>query len=731
MLLADGASIQLALGVHAHQPLGNAGHVLEDAYQRAYLPFLEVLERHPLVRVAYHHSGPLLQWLEAKHPDYLDRLASLTNEGQVEWLGGAFHEPFLPALPERDQLGQLRKLRQHLTQRFGQIPLGAWLAGRVWEPHLPKVLVEAGVDHVMLDDAHFEAAGLAPEAWWGHVLTEDQGKALAILPIRRELRARIPFAPPELTVEWLRAQASPDGARLALVVEDLEKFGGWPGTYQAVYVEGWLERFFALLETHADWIRCTTPGTYVATHRPWGRAYLPSAAQPELMAWALPPERQVALGLAKQEVSKVHHSFLRGGHWRHFLVRYPEANWLHQRMLWVGSKVEEAQARAEELARLAEAEAGEGEAPKSGALASPLAHALASRELLWQAQGNDPYWHGVFGGIYLNHLRSAHHGALAQALALAQGLRHPEGPFLEVGHQDLDLDGQKEWLLDTRDQSLVVVPSQGGALAWWELSGPACNLLSTLARRHEAYHGELDAKAEGPLMPGQGFGPKEGGLGGLLAQDWYQRWALLDHFFHPDTSLESLRAVGYGEQGDFVDQPFRSRWEEGPEGGVLELQRDGHVWVGSEFWPLRLHKRLSLPRSGAGWQVEYRLSQAWDRPVELWFGVEFNLNLRGAAADPEAFLDLALTPGEGGLLAPTHAQGAKGLHLRDQQAGWGLRLGWDQVGELWRFPVETVSRSEAGYERVYQGSAVVPHWKVALGPKGTWSCKITAELAPR
>lgn len=727
MLLADAASIQLALGVHAHQPVGNASHVLEDAYQRAYLPFLEVLERHPLVRVAYHHSGPLLAWLQQKHPDYLDRLASLAAEGRVEWLGGGYHEPFLPALPEADQVGQLLKLKGHLTERFGQIPLGAWLAGRVWEPHLPRALVAAGMDHVLLDDAHFEAAGLGPEALWGHVITEDQGQALAVLPIRRELRERIPFAPPEATIDWLRAQATPDGARLALMVEDLEKFGGWPGTYQAVYVEGWLERFFTLLEQHADWIRCTTPGSYVATHRPWGRAYLPAAAHPELLAWALPPERQLALARAVNEAPKAHQAFLRGGHWRHFLVRYPEANWLHKRMLWVGERVGEAEAVARRLAEAEPSEAAEGQAAPPYP-ANPLAIALAARESLWQAQGNDPYWHGVFGGIYLNHLRSAHHAALAEALQLANALRHPEGPFLEHELRDMDLDGAKEALVGNREQALAFAPAQGGALAWWDCLPAKANLMGTLARRAEAYHGELDGSS-GPLVPGQAYGPKEGGLERLLAQDWYQRWALLDHFFHPDTSLDTLRAVSYGEQGDFVDQPYRASWREREGGVALVLVRDGHVWVGSEFWPLRIEKVIEVPREGLGWVAHYTLSQPWDRPVQLWFGVELNVNARGAAGDAEAFSAPAGRHLEGrGLLAEGQEEGMRGLSLRDQGAGWCLDLGWDQASGLWRFPIETVSRSESGFERVYQGSAIVPHWKVALGPKGSWSCTIAARL---
>jgi alpha-amylase len=35
---------------------------------------------------------------------------------------------------------------------------------------------------------------------------------------------------------------------------------------------------------------------------------------------------------------------------------------------------------------------------------------------------------------------------------------------------------------------------------------------------------------------------------------------------------------------------------------------------------------------------------------------------------------------------------------------------------LWRFPLETISGSEAGFERVYQGSCVVLLWLLTLPP---------------
>ena len=42
--------------------------VFEEAYQKSYLPFIEILERHPKIRIAIHFTGILLDWIK-QHPE--------------------------------------------------------------------------------------------------------------------------------------------------------------------------------------------------------------------------------------------------------------------------------------------------------------------------------------------------------------------------------------------------------------------------------------------------------------------------------------------------------------------------------------------------------------------------------------------------------------------------------------------------------------------------------------
>ena len=84
------AKFQLSLLIHAHQPVGNFDDVIERAYQRSYLPFVETLARHPSIHMGLHYSGVLLEWLEHARPEYFELLRTLVNRGQIEIVGGGF-----------------------------------------------------------------------------------------------------------------------------------------------------------------------------------------------------------------------------------------------------------------------------------------------------------------------------------------------------------------------------------------------------------------------------------------------------------------------------------------------------------------------------------------------------------------------------------------------------------------------------------------------------------------
>ena len=53
----------------------------------------------------------------------------------------------------------------------------------------------------------------------------------------------------------------------------------------------------------------------------------------------------------------------------------------------------------------------------------------------------------------------------------------------------------------------------------------------------------------------------------------------------------------------------------------------------------------------------------------------------------------------------------------------------EPAADAWWSPIETVSNSEAGFERVYQGSALLISWPVTLAPGETRRFSLTQRVA--
>jgi alpha-amylase len=687
--------VHLLLGFHCHQPVGNFDSVFEESTRLAYRPFLDTLERHPSIHVTLHYSGILLEWLEAHDPALLAQIKKLVARGQVEMLTGGFYEPILPIIPRSDRLGQIRKLSAWLKGHLEAEPRGLWLTERVWEPHLPESLAEAGVEFLCADDSHFQAAGLEGEALAGRYVTEEAGKTVEVFPILGKLRALIPFRPPHETLDYLASLASEDGGRCAVMADDGEKFGSWPKTHASVYGEGWLESFFRLLEENAAWAPTATFSEYRSRTRPLGRVYLPAASYVEMMEWALPAASVAPYkaALAQPQAG----AFVRAGFWRNFFLKYDEANNLHKKMLWVSDKVNQMPAGP----------------PRDQALAQ-----------LWQGQCNCPYWHGVFGGLYLNHLRFANYRHLIAAESLADGDGKAQTGY-EAQQADFDCDGRKEVLVQGRGLWAAFDPARGGSLFELDDREHGINVGDTLTRRFEAYHeGLTDASVPAGIPGTQGSLGREQrqALASALARDWYRRSSLLDHCFDPATGLEDFSTNRWKEWGDFIREPYVPELSQDGKKVVLKLSRQGGLWRSGEAQPLEVSKTLTFGGGGGrpgdirGFQAAYALKNLSGSRLAFRFGVEFNFGLLAGRA-PDRYWELEGKAVEGSNFSTRlDRKGLQEFALVDQWLGLRLRFQLEGTWDLWSFPLETVSQSESGFDLAYQGTTLMPHRSLTLDP---------------
>ncbi len=633
--------LDFVFGLHVHQPVGNFDEVFRAHAEDVYVPLLERLAERRFLPVAVHVSGPLLEWLETNAHPYLDLLARLADDGSIELLLSGFYEPILPVLSRADRLQQIAWMDEWLRSKLGVEAHGLWLTERIWDPELAEDLVDAGVRYVFADDRHFLISGFEHRELHRPFRTESGGKGLAVLPIDERLRYLIPFRPPEEIASYLRSlQAS--GHPLAVLADDGEKFGGWPGTKEWVWESGWLEDFLDTMETLADdgIVRLRAPGQAVAEVPSGGLAYLPTASYREMEGWSLPPAAALRLqrldeSLKESGASEDAQTLLRGGHWRNFLARYVESNRMHKKAMRLSALCRE-----------------RGDPPEA-------------RRALGRAQCNDVYWHGVFGGLYLRHLRNAVWANLAEAEGI---LRRGEG--LEARVVDLGVDGRDEVWIHSDRFSAVVGLTRGGAVTELTDFRTRRNLADMLTRRRESYH-RVEAR-----QPDAHAEEGDGGEGTFSIHDLEERLRLdalppvdpderaifLDRILSGDLTPEEYASGSYPALRSWASQTMETE---------LDVDDDTVVLHGRASGPGSLEKELRFEADGT-LEVRYR----WD-PVSF----------------------------------PPDARFAPELSVGEE-----IELEMDPEPEdLWRYEIRTVSKSEHGFEETVQGTSLTPLWKVSDG----------------
>ncbi len=633
--LPSGGPLRLVFGLHLHQPVGNFDEVFRSHTENVYLPLIRRCAARGFTPMALHVSGPLLEWLEGAGHECLDVLGRLVDEGALEPLLAGFYEPVLPVLAREDRLEQIGWMRSWIRERFGVDARGLWLTERVWEPGLARDLGEAGVEHVLLDDRHFLVAGF--ERWqldrpWR---TEAEGHALTVLPIDERLRYLVPFRSPAEIGAYLRRLAA-DGHAAVVLADDGEKFGGWPGTREWVWEGGWMEAFLDEAERLAEEgvVRLETPSTLVDGVPAGGLAYLPSASYREMELWSLPPaaaETFERIG-EKLEGDPGAQTVLRGGHWRSFLARYDEANRMHK--------------KAQALSAMCRAA---GDPPDA-------------RRAIGRAQCNDAYWHGVFGGLYLRHLRRAIWANLAEAEAILRA-----GQSLEAERDDSDADGAVEIQVHSAAFAAVVRPDRGGAVVELTDFAARANLVDVLTRRRESYHrtatrAPTAAHVEDGAMPS--IHEIEAGLSieALPPVDLDLRALFVDRVVAAELDAASYEAAAYVPLHSWASERFEVELASSGESVTISMLSTG---------TRRLEKTLVLGEDGSV-EADYR----WDPaafPDDARFAPELS-----TSADPGISFD-------------------------------------PEPDDVWRHDVVTLSKRESGFEESVQGASITPLWPCSLG----------------
>jgi len=687
---------KLAFGIHNHQPVGNFDHVFQQAHRQAYAPFLKLLQEFPSIAIALHQSGILWNWQQREHPEYLETVRKMVRAGQLELMTGGFYEPILSAIPERDIHSQINKLNGFLDEYFDSRPDGLWLAERIWEPHLPKVLAQSNIRYLPIDDTHFIYAGLESDQLTGPFVTESEGYTVRLLPILKRLRYLIPFGVVEKVIDCLKELAELDPTGMAVYADDGEKFGVWPETHHHCYEDGWLREFFEAVEDNSDWLQVVPLGV-AASETAVGRAYLPTASYAEMLHWALPTRayqeyERFEGWLKDQGRLEQYGRFVRGGHWRGFLTKYEESNLMHKKMLAVSDQLD--RFHRENSDRKDELE--------------------SARDHLLAAQCNCPYWHGVFGGLYLPHVRQAIYANLIAAQSVLDKLSGKR--TLTIAETDFDVDGHDEVVISGEALSVILKPSRGGMLVDLSLNRHNFCLTDTLTRRREGYHDKLDQAVVGSTSGTASIHDivlaKEEGLRDVVAEDWYMKRCFIDHLLADSTDVDNFMAVNYDEEGDFVLEPYDCSIDEVSKG--VTLVREGSLRRGDRSIPVRIVKKFRFEDGSESFLVEYEVMTLSGEKIDAIFAVENNFSFQAGHADDRYVSIDGRRPEESFLDSVGQHRQVRSYALTDENRNLSVGVVSDTESEIWRHPIFTVSLSEGGFEKVYQGTTLLHLYRVSL-----------------
>jgi alpha-amylase len=210
---------------------------------------------------------------------------------------------------------------------------------------------------------------------------------------------------------------------------------------------------------------------------------------------------------------------------------------------------------------------------------------------------------------------------------------------------------------------------------------------------------------------------KDRDIADWLIYDSIPRSSLIDRFFSNRVTLEEYRRNTYEERGDFAGRPYNCRVMPGVDALQVNLERAGMILSSLGPCGITLGKSIALANNDGRLYVNYGFANTGDTVIDTLFACECNINLLGGGHNEAAYYRI-----EGRDIEDTHLDSSgeitdvARLIMGNRCLGIELELELDRPLTVWRYPVESVSNSEGGLEKVYQCSCVTILLPLNIGP---------------
>jgi alpha-amylase len=301
---------------------------------------------------------------------------------------------------------------------------------------------------------------------------------------------------------------------------------------------------------------------------------------------------------------------------------------------------------------------------------------------------------------------------------------------------DFDSDGREEIYFTSERYAALLKPSDGGTFAALDFRPSATALINSMARRLEAYHIHLSGGATHGVITIDGqIRAKEDGLARWLHYDRWARNCFRVLIFSKEKTPDDYSRIALDEDPNVAGGEFRVVGAD-PAHAVLARAEDAEPWYAA--------KKFTLShRDGGGFEIacDVTLEHRGDFHASAQFGIETVFNFLAPDA-PDRYIEFA------GKRHPLRYTGVAAgpdptapeiaipeikipeVKIVDQWQQVEVRITAPGARDFWIAPIEAISDSEGGFERVYQGSQILGVWTADLEPHSTWTGRLTVAVSP-
>ncbi len=325
---------------------------------------------------------------------------------------------------------------------------------------------------------------------------------------------------------------------------------------------------------------------------------------------------------------------------------------------------------------------------------------------------------------------------LIRAEFLVESLRSVPKSSVHNERFDFDADGADEIYLTAPKFAALLKPSDGATVAALDFRPEAVALINSLQRRPETYHARLAEAVHGEhggvASIHDQIRAKEHGLSDRLRYDRWPRHAFRLLLFTNGKTFADYDAIRLEESAAFAAGTYATKKSaDGEIAFALEAPLDiSSGYVGPS---LKISKEFVFAPTSGGFRIRCRLrlqvvGQSPRSLLQFQAGLEIVINLL-APNEPDRYIEV------GGKEGPSRhplkwggESAAPVIRAVDEWQNVAIRMDAPSAAKFWTVPIDTVSESEEGFERVHQGSQIMAVWPVKLETGGEWSAEVFVDV---